>query len=589
MTQPARRPPTELDDLAEQWLATQIELRPEMRVRLGVDGDHSQYTDYSPEGAEARADAARTFSRRLRETVTSDPVDEATQAELARVIDLEIALHDADSWQRDLNVIESPAQTIREIFDSMSTDGPQAWETINRRLAALPAAIDGYMASLRCGIAAGRPPSARQVAAVSIQAARLSDRGAYFDELAARAQGPSTLVASLQRTAQGAASAYGRLSQFLRTALLPNSRSEDAVGRDEYTLSARGHFGIEADLDETYDWGLDELRRITQQQERVASTISDGGSVEDALTVMSRDPSLLIEGTDKLQAWMQERSDEAIDKLGAAHFDIPDELRRLECRIAPTRGGGIYYTEPSDDFARPGRMWWSPSEDVSTFATWRELTTVYHEGVPGHHLQCGLAIHNRGELNSWRRNNWNSGHGEGWALYAEKLMAELGHLSRPAEEFGMLTMQRLRAARVVIDIGVHLRKPGPDGSDPWTAGTALAFLQANADIDEQFARFEIDRYLGWPGQAPSYKIGQRQWERLRRSWEAEGRGSIKDFHHAALRVGSVGLGTLERVLLTQVRDGSPARRPGELGPPSPSSSPLSPSPARAARGTAPAW
>src|SRR5690606_4960443 len=124
---------------------------------------------------------------------------------------------------------------------------------------------------------------------------------------------------------------------------------------------------------------------------------------------------------DALQAWMQDVSDRSVAELGATHFDIPEPLRRLECCIAPTDEGGIYYTPPSEDFSRPGRMWWSVPPGVTEFETWRELTTVHHEGVPGHHLQCGIAVHNTAMLNGWRRNNWNSGHGEGWALYAERL------------------------------------------------------------------------------------------------------------------------------------------------------------------------
>jgi uncharacterized protein (DUF885 family) len=245
---------------------------------------------------------------------------------------------------------------------------------------------------------------------------------------------------------------------------------------------------------------------------------------------------------------MQAASDEAISELGRTHFDIPERMRQLECRIAPTQEGGIYYTEPSDDFERPGRMWWSVPEGVTEFETWRELTTVYHEGVPGHHLQLGLAIHNRAELNRWRRNSWNSGHGEGWALYAEQLMAELGYLDDPAHRLGMLNAQRLRAARVVVDIGVHLQKPKPDGSGPWTARDVLDFMAAHVDMDDAFIAFEVNRYLGWPGQAPSYKVGQRMWESLRAGWQSRHGADDKEFHRRALAMGSIGLDTLRDAL-----------------------------------------
>jgi uncharacterized protein (DUF885 family) len=222
--------------------------------------------------------------------------------------------------------------------------------------------------------------------------------------------------------------------------------------------------------------------------------------------------------------------------------------------IAPTQEGGIYYTGPTDDFSRPGRMWWSVPEGVTEFDTWRELTTVYHEGVPGHHLQIAQAVYNRTELNSWRRLlAGTSGHAEGWALYAERLMQQLGYLDDPADRLGMLDGQRMRAARVVLDIGVHLGKPRLDGDGTWDADYALDFMRKNVNMSDQFVQFEVNRYLGWPGQAPSYKVGQRIWEQVRDAYQAE-RGAdfdVKDFHKRALDMGGVGLDTLRTALLSR--------------------------------------
>ncbi|MGL4743431.1 MAG: DUF885 domain-containing protein, partial [Dermatophilaceae bacterium] len=197
---------------------------------------------------------------------------------------------------------------------------------------------------------------------------------------------------------------------------------------------------------------------------------------------------------------------------------------------------------------------WSVPKGVTTFGTWRELTTVYHEGVPGHHLQIAHSTYRRGLLNRWRRLMcWTSGHGEGWALYAERLMAELGYLDDPGNYLGLLDGQSLRAARVVLDIGVHCRftAPAEVGGGGWDYDKAWAFLTAHANQGEKQMRFELDRYLGWPGQAPSYKIGERLWMQLRAEAAArEGASfSLSDFHRRALDVGSVGLDTLRDALL----------------------------------------
>jgi uncharacterized protein (DUF885 family) len=245
---------------------------------------------------------------------------------------------------------------------------------------------------------------------------------------------------------------------------------------------------------------------------------------------------------------MQDLSDRAMEALADTHFDIAATLRRLECRIAPTHTGGIYYTGPSEDLSRPGRMWWSVPRGVDTFHTWQETTTVFHEGVPGHHLQIGRAVVLADQLNRWRRLGcWVSGHGEGWALYAERLMAELGWLDDAGARMGMLDAQRFRAARVVIDIGVHCGLVAPDGG-VWDAERAWNFLTSHSAMAEDNLRFELDRYLGWPGQAPSYAIGQRIWQQLRDEMLSRG-VPLKDFHSRALDLGGLPLDVLRSALL----------------------------------------
>ena len=273
------------------------------------------------------------------------------------------------------------------------------------------------------------------------------------------------------------------------------------------------------------------------------------------MAALDADPSRKLVGTAALKSWMQETSDAAITALNGTHFDVPEPVLDLECMIAPTQSGGIYYTPPSDDWSRPGRMWWAVPAGVTEFNTWREKTTVYHEGVPGHHLQCGQAVFARDTLNSWRRLAcWVSGHGEGWALYAERLMADLGYMDDPGDRLGMLDAQRLRAARVVFDIGVHLGLKAPEewGGGTWTAEKGWPFLLANVNMPEQFVRFEFNRYLGWPGQAPSYKVGQRLWEQTRDAAKAAVPAGqefdAKAFHARALNLGSVGLDTLREAL-----------------------------------------
>lgn len=560
------RATTPIDAIAEEWVSTLVDLVPDIAIYIGVPGRTGEFGDLSPAGHERIAEETRELVRKLEAQQPLDAVDEVTKTDLLAEAKLSLEGYAAKLHLRDLNVIASPAQEIREGFDLMPTATESDWAVIAERLGNLPGAVAGYIETLRAGIAEGVVPAKRQVREVAEQARRNGSVGGFFHEFAsgAVAEGgaalPESLRADLARGADASAAAYQQLADFLEAELLPDATELDGVGRELYALRSRHFLGAVIDLDETYDWGIEELERMIDEQTRIANEILPGSTVAEAVEHLEQDASRKLHGTDALKAWMQELSDRVVDELGRSHFDIPAPVRALECMIAPTQDGGIYYTGPSDDFSRPGRMWWSVPEGVTEFDTWREKTTVFHEGVPGHHLQIGQAVFNRAELNTWRRQlAGTSGHAEGWALYAERLMEELGYLDDPADRLGMLDGQRMRAARVVLDIGVHLGKPKPrvrglehlatDGD--WDADFALEFMRANVNMDDAFVRFEVNRYLGWPGQAPSYKVGQRIWEQIRDDAQRrEGAAfSFRDFHKHALDLGGVGLDTLRAALL----------------------------------------
>jgi uncharacterized protein (DUF885 family) len=553
----AERTPTDVDRIAEDWVDTLVELNPAVGTYIGRTSHDDRLPDYSPAGHDAVVSAIRSTLGALRSAEPADGVDRITVADLGSELSLDLESDAAGLHLRDLNVIASPAQEIRDVFDLMPTAATEDWERIAARLGAVPAAVDGYIETLRLGIERGTVPAVRQVREVAVQARRHARPDGFFPSFVAGAADDGAAIdAGLERAlaagAEGAASAYGRFADFLEQELAPRAGSVDAVGREIYALQSRRFLGATIDLDETYEWGIEELARMVAEQESIAREIVPGASVAEAIAHLEADPSRKLVGTEALQRWMQETSDRAVAELGATQFDIPAEIRTLECLIAPTQEGGIYYTGPSDDYTRPGRMWWSVPEGVTEFDTWREKTTVYHEGVPGHHLQIGQAVVNRGQLNTWRRQlAGTSGHAEGWALYAERLMEELGYLDDPADRLGMLDGQRVRAARVVLDIGVHLGKQRPDGNGAWTGEYAFEFLGDNVNMPPEFVRFEVHRYLGWPGQAPSYKVGQRIWEQLRDESRRRAGDAfdIREFHSRALGLGGLGLDTLRSALL----------------------------------------
>jgi uncharacterized protein (DUF885 family) len=311
------------------------------------------------------------------------------------------------------------------------------------------------------------------------------------------------------------------------------------------------------DLEETYAWGWQEFLGIEAELREVARRIAPDEDPRAAAKSLDDDPRYQVMGQTALRAWMQDLSDRAIDDMADKHFDIPGPVRRLECLIAPPGGTiGRYYTPPSDDFSRPGQMWWSDEPGREVFSTWRETTTVYHEGVPGHHLQIATQVYRRDQLNDYQRLlAGTSGHAEGWALYAERLTRELGYLDDDGLLLGLLDAQLFRAARVIVDIGMHLELEIPGGArfsegKRWTGELGLEFMRTRTLLEPATAADEIDRYLGWPGQAPSYKVGERVWLSGRDDARRRHGSSfdLKAFHTAALGMGGMGLDPLAEQL-----------------------------------------
>jgi uncharacterized protein (DUF885 family) len=553
------RPHSPIDDVADRYVEDYCSLDPLTATFLGVAGHDDEVTDLSPAGVDERTDLGRRLLAQVDALDPVDDVDLVTKAAMRDRIGLELELHEAGLAYADLNVIASPVQGLREVFDLMGTQSAEDWATVATRLGRVGDGLAGYRASLERSVRDGHAPAGRQVEACAKQADEFGDveRG-FFRRLVdgARPGGSEpdeALAADLRRGAQSASAAYAELAGYLREGLLPKSRSTDAVGREQYALWSRLFVGARVDLEETYAWGREELARIEAGMQTVAEQIVPGGSVAHAVAALEKDPARTIAGKEAFRRWMQDKSDAAVAALADVHFDIPEPVRRLECMIAPTTSGGIYYTGPSEDFSRPGRMWWAVPEGITEFATWRQTTTVFHEGVPGHHLQVAQTMYRRELLNRWRRLfAWCSGHGEGWALYAERLMADLGWLDDPGDRLGMLEGSRFRAMRVVVDIGTHCGFDAPDevGGDIWDADKMWTFMRAHTLEEEPFLRFEHQRYLGWPGQAPSYKVGERLWLQIRERVQEREKNAfdLKAFHRRALDVGSLPLDVLREAL-----------------------------------------
>ena len=554
---------TRIYEISDQLVEKIAALNPIAATSLGVPGYESELGDFSPNGLSVNADLARDTLKELKSVSIDNDADRRAKEVMTE--DLEA---DLDSYQRGepfrtLNILSSPLQNIRMVFDYMPRENQEDWENIASRLSKVSGALKGYKETLRQGIRDNLVSTKRQTIECSKQALTHSGRSpepSFFTELENSYNESNFLSESLRSDIRSgvanAKNAFSDFSHFLTSEYINHASPQDGVGEERYTLSAHEYNGIDLDLKETYEWGWEQLRWVESEMQTTAEKILPGSDIEGAKALLESDSDRSIDGVDEFRSWMQELQDKTIGDLNGTHFDIPDPVRKIEALIAPPGGAlAMYYTRQSGDFSRPGRTWY-PTGGKTRFPLWGEVSIAYHEGVPGHHFQLGTSVFLEDTLSRYQRQlGGTSGYVEGWALYAERLMGELGYLENPDYYLGLLRAQALRSVRVIIDIGMHLNLDIPADSNfypgaTWTPELGLEFIQTRSHFPENFVASEIDRYLGIPGQAISYKIGERVWLQAREEAKARSVGefNLKDWHTKALNLGGMGLAQMKREL-----------------------------------------
>ena len=551
---------TAIDDLASKYFNEILAIDPQLVTYLGINASETALNDYSSDGYRTRAELARNYLAHLHKLQPETPADQIAKDSMTERLEFEVLSDEAGERYLDMNVIASPLQELRMAFDLMTHESEEQWATTARRMNSVESSIQGYIATLEEGRSQGRVVAQRQAREAIYQAEAIAGSASelgYFDRLRSRYNGTSeTLASDLAAGSSAASAAFAELARYLKDRYLPSATVKDGVGPERWSLSCRNFNGESFDASEAYTWGWEELHRIETEMNSVCQLIRPGASVQEVFDFLDHDPSRTIHGESEFLQWNQELIDATISAVNGTHFDIPEEIVRVQAMIAPPGGAAaMYYTAPSTDLTRPGRTWY-PTLGKTSFPLWHEVSTVYHESVPGHHLQIGFVTYLGDRLNPFQRNLGRiSGHIEGWALYAERLMDEFGYYDDPAYRLGMLASHAFRAARVVIDIGLHhdLVIPNGEGAysgQAWNRDLAVRFMVERTGLAQDFASSEIDRYLGWPAQATSYKLGEKVWLETRETarHNAGSTFSLKTFHHQALSLGFVGLGQLRTQL-----------------------------------------
>ncbi|MEU6113239.1 DUF885 domain-containing protein [Streptomyces sp. NPDC047117] len=546
--------------VADEYVDALIALDPITGTFLGVPESSGKLPDFSPTGQEALAQLARTTLDRLAAAEARPGADSDNERRCARLLrerlTAELAVHDAGEGLRAVSNLSSPLHSVRQVFTIMPTETDEDWAAVEQRLRAVPAALEGYRAALGEGLRRGLPAGPRQVRTVLGQLAEwIGEDGGWFADFAAA--GPESLRKELDEAARFATAALSELRDWLRDTYAPAVEgSPDVVGRERYARLARYYNGSDLDLDEAYAYGWSEFHRLLAEMEKEAAKVLPGAKTPWEALAWLDEHGEKIEGVDEVQRWLQSLMDEAIETLDGTHFELAERVKRVESRIAPAGSAAApYYTSPSLDFSRPGRTWLPTMGDTS-FPVYDLVSTWYHEGVPGHHLQLAQWAHVADQLSRYQTTvGMVSANAEGWALYAERLMDELGYLSNAERRLGYLDAQMMRAVRVIIDIGMHLELEIPEDSpfhpgERWTPELAQEFMDAHCGRPSDFVESEIIRYQGMAGQAIGYKLGERAWLNGRAAARRRHGDAFdpKKWHMAALSQGSLGLDDLESEL-----------------------------------------
>ena len=424
-----------LFELADTYVEKTARMSPMEATGLGIKGFDDQLDTFTIEEADRDAAYKREVVKQAKSLTPKDEIDRISQAVLIERTEARLRIHDSKEGFVTYSPIVNPASEIRQIFTIMPTEGDGAIANITARLNLVGKALDGWKSTIQEMDSQGRKTARRQVIVVADQLKTYAEGG--WEKMAQKLD-PFNKYPELHTAAKSAASASGQMSQWLRDVHAPRSNEQDAVGEERYKPWAQFFTGADLDLKKTYEWGLEDLARINDRMHKAAAKLGlSGKSLKDVADFCENAELHRIDGEEALVKKLLSFTEDAVKYLNGKYFDIDERIAFCDARIAPEGSAAApYYIPPTEDLSRPGTTWY-PTLGHKRFNFWHIASTWYHEAVPGHHLQFATAALEKDRLSRFQRTNaWISGYGEGWALYSETLMDELGYFKNPAYRFG---------------------------------------------------------------------------------------------------------------------------------------------------------
>ena len=532
---------SEIFELSDIYIDQSAAMSPMACTYLGKDVDQDKLDDLSIAGMAKSAQLTREVLKKLQALTPIDEIDRIAKTVMEERLSSSLALHDSQEEHVLWNVLTSPPSNIRSIFELMPKKSEKDFANIAQRLIAVETAHKQWISTISEVAKSGKTTAQRQVRGVIAQLESYANGG--YSQMCKNFD-PDGKYPAIHSAAQVAEKSSAQTAAYLKNEYMAIANPSDAVGTDRYAVWSRYFTGAQLDLRATYEWGMADLKAINERMWVLAEQIKPGAkSLREVADVLDHDPRYVIKGKENVIKFLQEFTDAAIKRMDGEFFEIDERIKICEARLAPEGSASApYYNPPSEDLTRPGTTW-IPMLGKDEVSSWHLVSTWYHEAVPGHHLQVATVTIEKERLTRFQRTAaWISGYGEGWALYAERFMNELGAFDEPGIEMGYLSAQALRAARIVVDIGMHLGYTDFDGK-VWNAESSRKLLNEQALLDDAHSRSETDRYLGWPGQAISYKVGERVWMAAREDAKTRlgSAFNMKRFHTYALKIGPMGL------------------------------------------------
>lgn len=437
------------------------------------------------------------------------------------------------------------------IFDIQPLDTPDLKQQALARLGEVDRYIDTEVQNLQKGLGLGYSSPRLTVVAVPDEVRALREETNPFLGMGARAEDEEFAAAVQKIFDEEIVPAIDRFADFIEVEYVLNAREEIALsynpdGAECYPTLVRSFATISPTADEIHELGLAQIAKIRGEMQDILADHWEGESVESFVRRINVDAEFTFQSEDDVLQYSVDSLDAARSKMADVFGLLPNADVIIKPYPAFAASGSGEYHSSSEDGTRPG-IFYIAVRDPEHRSRATQQSTLYHETYPGHHLQGAIALELGDKVHTLARYLWNSGYGEGWALYSERVAQELDLYNGPLDLMGLLSDQAARAARLVIDSGIHTKG--------WTRQQSVDYMLNNTGWAEVDIQNDINRYISWPGQANSYMLGMLEIRRLRTLAEDQlGEDfDLREFHNRILENGSMTLPMIEKAVHAWIR------------------------------------